>query len=270
MKTLFVTDLDGTLLNENALVSNESIEIINSLQAQGMWFSYATARSFYTSSKVTKGLICSAPVITKNGTFINDSESGKILLKNIFSDEEAKDIYKIIRSNNLCPIVNSYQNGKEIYSYDSSKMSEGLKWFLGNHENDERMLPLKDNTYILSGEVSYFSCLGKKDMMKNAYDEISKKYRCVFSKDTYDDIMWLEIMPKHATKADAILQLKKMCECDYIIVFGDGINDISMFKIADEGYAVQNAVKELKEIATGIIDGNQKDGVAKWLEKYGI
>lgn len=132
------------------------------------------------------------------------------------------------------------------------------------------MLSLQDDMNILAGEVYYFSCIGKMEMLKTAYEEVSKKYRCVFSKDTYDDIMWLEIMPKYATKSDAVLQLKEMCGCDYIITFGDGINDISMFKVADEGYAVQNAVKELKEIATGIIDENQNDGVAKWLQKSAL
>ena len=51
-------------------------------------------------------------------------------------------------------------------------------------------------------------------------------------------------------------------------MFGDGINDIEMFKMADEAYAVENAVPELKEIATGIIAGNNDDAVAKWLKKH--
>lgn len=105
-------------------------------------------------------------------------------------------------------------------------------------------------------------------MLKPAYEEIRKKYRCIYSKDTYDDIMWLEIMPERATKAEAALQLKKMCGCDRLVVFGDGVNDIPMFKAADEGYAVENAVEELKEIATEIIGGNQQDGVAEWLKQH--
>ena len=40
-----------------------------------------------------------------------------------------------------------------------------------------------------------------------------------------------------------------------------------MFQIADECYAVENAVEEVKEIADGIIGSNEEDGVAKWLEK---
>ena len=38
-----------------------------------------------------------------------------------------------------------------------------------------------------------------------------------------------------------------------------------MFKISDESYAVSNAVEEIKNLATDIIDSNQEDGVAKWL-----
>lgn len=53
--------------------------------------------------------------------------------------------------------------------------------------------------------------------------------------------------------------------CRHIVCFGDGINDIPMFRIADECYAVANAAPELKEIATDIIPCNNEDGVAKWL-----
>ena len=35
--------------------------------------------------------------------------------------------------------------------------------------------------------------------------------------------------------------------------------------MSDECYAINNAVDELKEIATGIIGSNNDDGVAKWL-----
>jgi hydroxymethylpyrimidine pyrophosphatase-like HAD family hydrolase len=41
-----------------------------------------------------------------------------------------------------------------------------------------------------------------------------------------------------------------------------------MFEIADECYAVENADPRLKSIATAIIEGNNDDGVAKWLSKF--
>ena len=51
-----------------------------------------------------------------------------------------------------------------------------------------------------------------------------------------------------------------------VIVFGDGKNDIDMFQMADESYAVANAHEELKKYATDVILSNDDDGVARWLE----
>ena len=58
---------------------------------------------------------------------------------------------------------------------------------------------------------------------------------------------------------------KELLGCDRVVVFGDGENDMDMFQMADESYAMENAVEELKEIATDIIGSNNDDGVAKWL-----
>ena len=72
-------------------------------------------------------------------------------------------------------------------------------------------------------------------------------------------------MPQNASKANAIRQLKEHLNCDRVVAFGDGENDVDMFEIADEGYAVENAVDELKAIATQVIGSNDEDAVAKWL-----
>ncbi len=77
----------------------------------------------------------------------------------------------------------------------------------------------------------------------------------------------MEIIPKHVSKAKAILQVKELLNVDYVVAFGDGMNDIEMFEVADECYAVENAVGELKKIATGIIGSNEEDGVARWLQE---
>ena len=73
-------------------------------------------------------------------------------------------------------------------------------------------------------------------------------------------------MPFAASKANAIKQLKELLECDRVVAFGDGRNDIDMFELADESYAVQNADEQLKRYATSVISSNDEDGVAHWLE----
>ena len=58
-----------------------------------------------------------------------------------------------------------------------------------------------------------------------------------------------------------------MLSYDKIVAFGDGINDVEMFKLSDECYAVKNAVEGLKDIATAVIDSNLDDAVAQWLKE---
>ena len=87
-KTLYVTDLDGTLLNRQDRVSPFSIRTINELVKKGMLFTYATARSLVSASKVTEGLSTNIPVIAYNGAFILQPSSGAVLAREDFTAEE--------------------------------------------------------------------------------------------------------------------------------------------------------------------------------------
>ena len=54
MKTLYVTDLDGTLMRNDMTISEESVEILNRLIECGVLITYATARSFHSAYDITK------------------------------------------------------------------------------------------------------------------------------------------------------------------------------------------------------------------------
>lgn len=51
--------------------------------------------------------------------------------------------------------------------------------------------------------------------------------------DIYSKRQWLEIMPKTASKSNAIRQLKAYLGCEKVVVFGDEKNDIDMFELAE-------------------------------------
>ena len=74
-------------------------------------------------------------------------------------------------------------------------------------------------------------------------------------------------MPITASKANGILQLKETYNFDRVVTFGDAINDVPMFQISDECYAMDTACKELKSIATKVILSNNQDGVALFLQE---
>lgn len=270
-KTLYVSDLDGTLLTSGQFVSPKSCEIINSLTERGMIFSYATARSLITAEKVTAGLAVNVPVIVNNGAFIVDGKSGEKLVKNIFSREQTEDIFRTLTDFGILPLVYSIIGGEEKFSYIPQRLTRGMADFLGTRKGDPRHRPLSGEPGMLDGEIFYFACMDDAGTMSEAHEELKKRYYCVYSRDIYSGDQWLEILPGGATKANAVLQLKKLCGCEKIVAFGDGVNDMPMFRAADECYAVENAAPGLKALSDGIIGSNDEDSVAKFLlERYAL
>ena len=264
MKTLYVSDLDGTLLRSDETLSQFTIDTINQLTEKGMLFSYATARSLVTAKKVTKGLNAHIPVIVYNGTFVIDNVTEENLIANYF-DEGIEDVFCDLFREAIYPIVYSYIEGIEKFSYITEKCTEGMKAFLNTRKGDKRTNEVRTIEDLKAGKCFYITCIDDPKKLEPFIEKYKDRYHVVYSKDVYSDFQWLEIMPKTASKANAILQLKQRLGCDRIVSFGDRENDINMFEISDEAYAVDNAIDSLKHIATGVIGSNNDDGVAKWL-----
>lgn len=266
-RTLYVTDLDGTLLNTKDKISPQSIQMINELVEKGMLFTYATARSLVSASVVTRGLTAEIPVIAYNGAFIIHPRTGKVLSQLLFSKEESVFIREVLEKYHISPLVYALIEQAEKVSFDRTKENEGIRRYLSQRKGDKRFRPLEGKEGLYDGEAFYYTCIGEKEELMPVYHIFSKddRFRCTIQQELYRPEYWCEIMPGKATKAEAIKKLKELWQCDRVVSFGDAINDIPMFEISDECYAVENAVPELKNIATGIIEGNDNDGVAKWL-----
>lgn len=133
MKTLYVSDLDGTLLTPECRISPFTANTINSLVKSGMLFSFATARSRNTALKVTKGIDCRLPMIAYNGVFTADYKSGEILLSSFFGGGE-KEILPALLDAGISPIVYSYDGKKERFTYLPETLSEGAAEFVATRK----------------------------------------------------------------------------------------------------------------------------------------
>ena len=267
MKTLYVSDLDGTLLQSNAKISEYTNRTINGLIEKGMLLSYATARSYLTACKVTAGLRTDIPLVVYNGAALVDGGDGSPMRKNFFGGEIGEVLTDLF-ANDVYPIVYAFLDGEEKFSYIPARCTSGMDAFLESRAGDRRTHPVADEDGLLQGEIFYLTCIDEREKLKPLYEKYREKYHCVFQTEIYTKKQWLEIMPPEASKAHAITQLKNLLGCDRLVVFGDGENDRDMFEIADEAYAVENAVAGLKNRATAVIGSNDSDGVARWLEEH--
>ena len=266
-RELFVTDLDGTLLNRQDRVSPFSVRTINRLVEQGMLFTYATARSLVSASKVTEGLSTNIPVIAYNGAFILQPSSGAVLAREGFMEADVGRVREVLDRYGISPLVYAFVGGAERVSRIPRYDNDGIRRYLSLRQGDPRFRTVGSGDALYEGDVFYFTCIGEQEALRPVYDvfRYDARYRCTLQQELYRPEYWCEIMPAAASKANAVMKLKNMWNCARVISFGDAVNDLPMFEVSDECYAVANAADELKAAATGVIGSNEEDGVAKWL-----
>ena len=265
MPTLFLSDLDGTLLRNDQQTSAFTNETINRLVGGGMYFSYATARSSITAKKATAGIRVNLPLIVYNGAFVVENRTGSCLFTNFFVPETAFRILQELLAQNVFPVVYSYHDGIERFTYDEAHSGTAVLDFVRSRGCDPRKTVVNNGAGLFGEGIFYFTCIDTPEKLAPLHQKYKDKYHCLFHKDIYSGEQWLEIMPRAVSKANAARQLAAYLDCEKIVAFGDAKNDLELFAAADECYCVANAVPELKAIATGVIGSNEEDGVARWL-----
>ncbi len=275
MKTLFVSDLDGTLLTAKETVSEYSMRLLNRLiDERGVLFTYATARSLNSAAKAVWGLRQNLPVILYNGAIVMEPWSGKKLYNSHFAGESREYIRRVLTEYDVWPLVYSFLGNKERVSWIRGKETEGMKRYLSRRAGDSRLNPVDRPDELKDDEIFYYTYIDAKEKTDALHAVFAgdSRFRCIYQQETYQTDYWLEIMPAGTSKGAAASALKEYLGAERLVAFGDACNDRELFLSADESYAVKNADGELKRIATEVIGYSEDDSVAKFirdnLDKY--
>ena len=271
--TLIISDLDGTLLNNLGELNPYTISIINRLINKGFLFSVATARALESARPLIAPLNINLPIILHNGVSIYDLIKEKYLKHLLIPSNLISNFIEIFKQHNLNPFLYgvNLKNENKVYYTGISNPAE--KYYVDDRlsRNDPRFQKVKSLQWK-DIKIHEINVLGSKSEISPIAEELmdNDEVGIHFSEGFYTPGFFrLEIAHPLATKKNALLHLKDLLNVDKLICFGDADNDISMFEIADEKYAVENAVASLKKISTKIIQSNQDDGVARFLaEKF--
>lgn len=270
MRTLYISDLDGTLLYPNVELSKKTVELLNSLIEQGMLFTIATARTIASAKTILKDVNISIPIILMNGVCIYDLHKDNYVKIEAFPRKSFNLLMSIIKANNQKGLVYSIKNGVMSTFYEELN-SKALQDFCQERiDRYHKKFTQVDDFSLLSDEpVIYYTLMDQKEKLEPVYQMIKEipDLNCVFYKDNYSpDIWYLETYSKTASKYHAVQFLRNCLKPDSIVCFGDNRNDFPLFDASDYTIAVGNAVPELKERADLVIGRNYEDGVANWLK----
>ncbi|MDE5572858.1 MAG: HAD family hydrolase [Muribaculaceae bacterium] len=271
-KTLYVSDLDGTLLNSESQVSTRSAHLISELTSQGALISVATARTPASVVPIMNHALTTPPLIVMTGAalWLRDQQAfaNPVFIQPLLLDH----LLTTLAEYNIQPFIYALDNNDNfLHVYHPVEMNHKENQFY----QQRRALPLKkfhigDNLPPrLRSKVLLLYTTGPADAIYEAASRLNTpEFPCSVS--AYPDIFdpataLIEIFAPEVSKAIAVKQLQESLGADRLVVFGDNLNDISMMKVADVAVAVDNAQPEVKQNADVVIAGNDFDSVARYI-----
>lgn len=267
-RTLYVTDMDGTLLNNGSFVSNRSSAIISDLSHDGALITVATARTPATVVPLMEGIFTTVPFVVLTGAAMFDHASGAYHDVSYIPPQDCELLRSLYDSAGIHPFV-YHLDGGALVVYHHPDMTPVERDFYVPRSN----LRLKRFTFEPmraggdSNVLLLFSTAPRKAIMPLA-DAI--RDTGLFSVSCYPDIfmpdiMILEVYSAGVSKANAVRRLMESTGASRLVAFGDNLNDIPMLDVADVAVAVANAHPRVKESADIVIGPNYDDSVARFM-----
>ena len=273
MSSVYISDLDGTLLRNDAMLSDFAEDTLRDLLAEGLLFTVASARSVVSMQGMLRGLPLPLPVIEFNGAFLSDLNTGKHEIINAIEPSIAGELYELVLAYHLVPFVSSFDGSEDRVHYDTV-INDGMHWYLNDRlrHRDRRWRNPSDLTASLREQVVCFTIVAKKEVLAELQAAVLEIYAGFVETHLFENQYspgwhWLTVHDYRATKDQAIRLLvdRYVLSGKEIVVFGDQSNDLKMFQIADRSVAVANATEELKRRADILIGSNEEDSVMKFI-----
>lgn len=130
MTTLYISDLDGTLLHDNQQVSPFSASVINRAVERGLLFSLATARSLIGLGMLDlQGIHWNTPLVLMNGVMLYDMASRAILQSCEMPPDAVDAVLAACAAEGKNPFLYRVEDGR-LHACFTELTSEGERVFL--------------------------------------------------------------------------------------------------------------------------------------------
>ena len=257
MYKLLATDMDGTLLNEDSIITERTKAALRAAMDRGVLFVPSTGRPMCGMAQVLGAFDADLPMVLFNGAMAMTSKSRRVLFAQNLGSDYAREIYRIGMARDI-PVI--AWMGENLYVSRDCEATKAYRSITG-----APMQIIRDSgdlgeatkiLWIVPGAARY------QAEMRERYDGA---VNCFASQSHY-----LEFVDARASKGLALEAVGAAygIAADEMIAVGDGYNDVSMLEYAGLGVAMGNAPEEIKGLCQAVTLGNDEDGVAVVIEKY--
>lgn len=261
MIRLVISDMDGTLIDRDEVLTEKAMRIAEELRKKGILFTIATGRAECMAGEYVKKMNIQIPYIACNGATIMKGDT--VLQRKQIPLKGLKALMEKADSMNMSLVYTAA--GKELVYRETP-------WILGQQREFGRYFHIHAPTgnewehmqidkLMVMDEVRDGAIAILEDMCR----ELPKIYG--FTRYTNKSV---EIVSCDSTKASALKELARLLDISPrdVLAVGDHQNDIEMLQFSGIGAVVGNATEDAKKAADYVASAWCIDGVGEILEKF--
>ncbi len=256
-KVLIASDFDGTLKNDDGIITEDVISAIKYFISEGGYFTVCTGRT-YQGFHLYDPTYINAPVLLTNGSMAYDYEKNETVYFNGITQDKGVAVVRAIMEQ--FPKVSI-----EMYPFDST-------YAINLDDTSHRHFTSQDIPYKVIDDPSQAEFPWAKLMLAAGEQSLEVQR---FLRENFDDPIFLptsgeyiETIKKGSDKGVGLLTLadKLGVPNDRAFAVGDGYNDIEMLIAAKAGFVPENGSPEALEHADYVVRSNNDGAVANVIE----
>ncbi len=270
-KTLFVSDLDGTLLTTEKRLLDGQTAVLNDLIDRGLQFTIATARSVQAVSALLHGVHLHLPAITLGGSLLTRPNSGEHLTAKTLSEQTAAELLARFNDRGIWPFVAALDGNRD-RAFHSHTRSAAAQWYVDEKRayGDPRLCWYDRPPDVLGASILSMATFVEQSSLSDLIETMRQVEGVrAYSMPARRFPGWYEVTASNPEadkgKTLGVLWQEWNNGWDRIVVFGDDTNDLPLFERADFSIAVANAVPEVLAKADLVIQSNDAGAVVDYL-----
>ena len=271
LATLYVTDLDGTLIRDDLTLSGEARTDLCALLVEGAPITVASARSVTSIRAILGDIPFALPIVEFNGAFLSDYRTGRHEVVNPIPAPVARTAFEAMRASGCTPYVSAFDGERDLVLYDAIA-NEGMAAYFAERLafRDERLRRVDDLASCLDGGTVCLTVIERAGRIDSLHASLASTFAGGVVLTSYDyryfpGWKFFSVHDRRATKDQAIAALRasRGLAGHELVVFGDDVNDLGMMGAADLPIAMANAKPEVKALAREVIGTNNEDSVVR-------
>lgn len=261
---LIAMDLDGTLNNDQKIITEKTKAALMAAQAAGIRLALASARpspGLFKERDILRLQDHKGILMSYNGGRIVDAEDGRVLFETAMDLKETKQVLRNLENLPVTPILD---DGVQFYVTDKNGFKVDYECANNNMactevENLADFLSFAPIKILMSVDPAVIG-----EIQKRIAQLLPQSLTVVQTAPFY-----LEVIPRSINKGQGIRDICKVLGIgtEEVIAFGDAENDIPMLLASGMGVAMGNAAEAVKAAADMVTLSNNDDGIAFALQQ---